>query len=346
MIHLKQVNKFYPNKNALVQALRDIDLDIAPGAIHGIIGKSGAGKSSLLRCVNLLERPSSGTVEVNGVDLTHLKEIDLRATRKQVGMIFQHFNLLNSKTVFDNVALPLYLSKDKRNSAIEQQVFTLLDLVGLKDHPHHYPEQLSGGQKQRVAIARALITRPKVLLCDEATSSLDPQTTSALLSLLKNIHKEFSITILLITHEMDVIKQICERVSIMDKGEIVEEGEVEAIFSNPKTDITKDLIYSLGTQKLPEYLKNKLRETTFFGCHPILKIVFHNDSSASPIVSLLIREFNLTINIHAANIEYIVDKPLGIMIIEILDKDTETLQKALNFLQKKQISVEVLGYVG
>jgi len=346
MIHLKQVNKFYPNKNALVQALRDVNLDVAPGTIHGIIGKSGAGKSSLLRCINLLERPSSGSVAVDGIDLTHLKEVDLRAARRQMGMIFQHFNLLNSKTVFDNVALPLCLSKDKKSLAIEQQVFTFLDLVGLKDYLHHYPQQLSGGQKQRVAIARALITRPKVLLCDEATSSLDPQTTTALLSLLKNIHKELSITILLITHEMDVIKQICGRVSVMDKGEIIEEGEVEAIFSNPKTDISKDLIYSLGTQKLPDYLKNKLRETAFFGCHPILKIVFHNDSSASPIVSLLIREFNLTINIHAANIEYIVDKPLGIMIIEILDKDSEMLQKSILFLQEKQISVEVLGYVG
>lgn len=346
MIHLKQVNKFYPNKNALVQALRDVDLQVAPGSIHGIIGKSGAGKSSLLRCINLLERPSSGTVEVDGMDLMHLKEIDLRAARRQMGMIFQHFNLLNSKTVFENVALPLYLLKDKKSLTIEQQVFTFLDLVGLKDYPHHYPQQLSGGQKQRVAIARALITHPKVLLCDEATSSLDPQTTTALLYLLKNIHKELSITILLITHEMDVIKQICGRVSVMDKGEIVEEGSVESIFSNPKTDISKDLIYSLGTQKLPDYLRNKLRETAFFGSHPVLKIVFHNESSASPIMSLLIREFNLTINIHAANIEYIVDKPLGIMIIEILDKDSEILQKAIHFLQEKQISVEVLGYVG
>ena len=345
MIHLNHINKFYPTKTGLVQALRDVHLKVAPGAIQGIIGKSGAGKSSLLRCVNLLERPCSGDVIVDGMALLPLKQSALRAARKKMGMIFQQFNLLNSKTVFENIALPLSFSAQKNNPAIEQQVFTLLDLVGLKDHSQNYPMQLSGGQKQRVAIARALITQPKILLCDEATSSLDPQTTTALLSLLKDIHKEFSITILLITHEMEVIKQICERVSIMDKGEIIEEGEVARIFSNPKTALSKELVYSLGTQKLPEYLKNKLQATPFFSCHPILKIIFHNDSSASPVISSLIQAFNLTINIHAANIEYIVERPLGIMIIELVDKQADILERVIGFLQEKQISVEVLGYV-
>ena len=250
MIHLNQVNKFYPNKTGLVHALCDINLDVAPGVIHGIMGKSGAGKSSLLRSVNLLERPSSGSVWVDGIEVTHLKEKDLRVTRKKIGMIFQNFNLLSSKTVFDNVALPLYLSKNNKNKltslSIRQQVFRLLDLVGLKDYPYYYPKQLSGGQQQRVAIARALITYPKVLLCDEMSSSLDPQTTMALLDLLKSINQEFSITILLITHEMEVIKHICQRVSIIDQGIIVEEGEVKVIFSNPQTQAAKDLIYSFN----------------------------------------------------------------------------------------------------
>ena len=229
MIELRQLNKTYPSKTGPFTALTNINLTVKPGEIFGVIGKSGAGKSSLIRCVNLLERPTSGSVNIDGHDLTKLSPKKLRQIRGQIGMIFQHFNLLNNRTVLDNVALPLELT-GKDRITIRKEVLPLLELVGLSDKQRAYPSQLSGGQKQRVAIARALSTRPKVLLCDEMTSALDPKTTRSILELIQSINQQFKLSILLITHEMNVIKTIADRVAVLDHGRIIEESDVFLIY--------------------------------------------------------------------------------------------------------------------
>ena len=243
MIELKNISKDFGSGEKAVHAVRDVSLSIGSGEIFGIIGFSGAGKSTLVRCINLLERPSSGSVFVAGQDLTALSAKDLRAARKKIGMIFQHFNLMPSRTVAGNVAYPLKgsgLSKED----IQKKVATLLELVGIGDKADAYPSQLSGGQKQRVAIARALANDPQVLLCDEATSALDPQTTKAILHLLKHLNETLGITIVLITHEMAVVKEICDRVAVMEYGRVVEQGEVFTVFAEPKQDITKSFIHT------------------------------------------------------------------------------------------------------
>ena len=243
LIELKNISKDFGSGEKAVHAVRDVSLSIGSGEIFGIIGFSGAGKSTLVRCINLLERPSSGSVFVAGQDLTALSAKDLRAARKKIGMIFQHFNLMPSRTVAGNVAYPLKgsgLSKED----IQKKVATLLELVGIGDKADAYPSQLSGGQKQRVAIARALANDPQVLLCDEATSALDPQTTKAILHLLKHLNETLGITIVLITHEMAVVKEICDRVAVMEYGRVVEQGEVFTVFAEPKQDITKSFIHT------------------------------------------------------------------------------------------------------
>src|SRR5574344_1273422 len=245
MIKLSHIEKTYDSPSGPVKALKGIDLEIARGEIYGIIGLSGAGKSTLVRCINLLERPTAGSVIVDGKEMTTLNDTELREARKTIGMIFQHFNLLSTATVYDNIAFPLKLaglSSDK----IREKVEPLLKLVGLENKAHQYPGQLSGGQKQRVGIARALATNPKVLLCDEATSALDPQTTRAILALLKDINQKLGITIIIITHEMSVIQQVCHKVAIIDDGIIAESGAVEEIFVNPKTEAARRLVYPGG----------------------------------------------------------------------------------------------------
>jgi D-methionine transport system ATP-binding protein len=241
MIELHNISKIYSGKFDDIYALKNINLSVAPGEIVGVIGKSGAGKSTLIRCVNLLERPTSGLVKINGVELTTLSPSQLRHERHQIGMIFQHFNLFATRTVFDNVAFPLHLLK-KESNEIDAIVYPLLEKVGLGDRDDAYPHQLSGGQKQRVAIARALATRPKVLLCDEMTSALDPHTTEDILGLIRQINRELNLSILCITHEMSVIKSIADRVAVIDQGEIIECENVVELFKNPKTVMTKQLI--------------------------------------------------------------------------------------------------------
>ena len=240
MIYLKNICKTFIDDNKKeVHAVNDVSLTINDGDIFGIIGFSGAGKSTLVRCINLLERPTSGTVEVDGKDLTKLSEKELRESRKKIGMIFQHFNLFPSRTIFGNVAFPLQgsgLSKEE----IAAKVRNLLELVGISEKENAYPSQLSGGQKQRVAIARALANDPDILLCDEATSALDPQTTKAILDLLKDLNKKLGITIVVITHEMAVVKEICNKVAVMEKGRVVEEGDVFSIFANPQEALTQN----------------------------------------------------------------------------------------------------------
>ncbi|MET3112520.1 D-methionine transport system ATP-binding protein [Pedobacter sp. CG_S7] len=243
MIELKNVTKTFIQKNKSIVALADVSLHVPKGKVFGVIGSSGAGKSTLIRCVNLLERPTSGEVIIDGTNLLTLTSRELAKERRQIGMIFQHFNLLSSKTVFENIAFPLQLDQTSKVD-IKRRVLELLDLVGLQDKVNDYPSSLSGGQKQRVAIARTLATNPKVLLCDEATSALDPATTMSILTLLKDINKRLNITILLITHEMNVVKRICDEVAIISEGKLIEQGTVSEVFTNPKTELAKDFITS------------------------------------------------------------------------------------------------------
>ena len=260
MIEFRRVSKLFDDGEKKIEALKEINITVEKGDIFGVIGFSGAGKSTLIRTVNLLEYPTSGEVIVEGKDLSKMAEKDLREAKKNIGMIFQHFNLLNSKTVFDNVAMPLLLSHKKKKE-IEESVYEVLRFVGLEEKAMSYPNQLSGGQKQRVGIARALATNPSILLCDEATSALDPQTTKSILNLLKRINEEYKITILIITHEMEVIKEICNRVAVMEDGSVIESGNVIDIFAHPKTETTRNFVRSVVRDEVPasvyKWLKRK-----------------------------------------------------------------------------------------
>lgn len=343
MIELNHIVKTYHHAGAPVYALKDINLSVAKGEIFGVIGKSGAGKSTLIRCVNLLEKPSAGTVKIDGQDLTIMTERQLRTMRRQVGMIFQHFNLLSSRTVYQNIAFPLELIGCNANE-IENAVFPLLKLTGLEEKKDNYPAQLSGGQKQRVAIARALACKPKVLLCDEATSALDPHTTKTILELLKNINKQLQLTILLITHEMEVIKEIADQVAIIDHGEIIEQGSVIDLFTHPKTAIAKKFSKTCLKHELPETLQKKLLPTAAKNTHPVLRLLFQGDVASEPLISHLIQKIGLEINILQANIEFIKKNTIGIMVIEVMNNQ-EKLQSGIQFLQSKGLHVEVIGHV-
>ena len=343
MIKLIGIKKYFKTKLGTAHALKGIDLQVSKGEIFGIIGKSGAGKSTLLRTVNLLERPSEGEVILDGISLTSLKEAELRKQRRNIGMIFQHFNLLSSATAFKNVALPLELAGvDKKE--IHERVNYLLEVTGLADKGSHYPHQLSGGQKQRVAIARSLASNPKVLLCDEATSALDPETTKSILGLLKEINEKFGVTILLITHEMEVVKTICDRVAVIENGEIVETSSMVEMFSNPKTSVTKALVRSAFHISLPESMEKQLTHFPGAGLNPILKFTFVGDSASESIISILIVKFGLKINILQAHIDVVRNSPLGIMLCQI-SGEHEQIQLGIQFLSQSNIMTEVLGYV-
>ncbi len=343
MITLEALNKNYLTPHGSIPALRDINLQVKPGEICGIIGKSGAGKSTLIRCINLLERPSSGKVIVDGSDLLTLSAADLRASRRKMGMIFQHFNLLASRTVFENVAFPLELIHTPA-SEITKTVLPLLDLIGLTDKKDYYPAQLSGGQKQRVAIARALACKPKVLLSDEATSSLDPNTTQMILQLLKNIRDALNLTIVLITHEMDVIKSCCDHVAILDHGTLTEENEVGEFFANPKTALAKDFVDSTLPEHLPRAIEQFITTDEMPNTHPVLRLWFKGDTVAHPIISQLIVQFGLRVNIMQANIEYIKHYVIGTIIVAV-DGAKDKLAAAQDYLKNIGVRVEVIGYV-
>ena len=280
MIELQGIHQSYPGPGGPVEALRGIDLKIKPGEIFGVIGKSGAGKSSLVRTINLLNRPSAGKVIVGGQELSALPERELRAARRQIGLVFQHFNLLSSRTVYGNVALPLELA-GTRPDDIKKRVDDLLDLVGLSALADRYPAQISGGQKQRVGIARALASQPKVLLSDEATSALDPETTRSILALLRQINKDFGLTVVLITHQMQVIKQIADRVAVLDAGRVVEQGAVIDVFTHPREAITRSLIDDLMPQELPESVIARIRYLMAVDPAPgrLLRLAFSGDES-------------------------------------------------------------------
>lgn len=343
MISLLQLNKLYQCGGQDIVALKNINLQVSQGEIFGVVGKSGAGKSTLIRCVNLLERPTSGSIRVAGQDLTGLSAAELVIARRQIGMIFQHFNLLESATVFDNIALPLVLAGQSKKTIVNH-VLPLLELVELADKMHHYPSELSGGQKQRVAIARALANKPKVLLCDEATSALDPQTTKSILRLLDNINQQMGLTILLITHEMEVVKQICDRVGILEKGEIVEQATTTDFFIKPKTVHASALSQAALNHELPNVIQQQLILHPVAGSNPLLRILFQGERVQEPLISDVVHHFGLEINILQANIELIHKQALGIMIVEVFNPN-DKLSAAINYLENKGLIVELLGYL-
>jgi D-methionine transport system ATP-binding protein len=335
MIRVEHLVKKYETKKGTVIGVNDVSLTVNKGKIFGIVGYSGAGKSSLIRCLNLLEEPSSGKVFVDGVELTSLRPLKLREARQKIGMIFQHFHLVSSKTVYENVAFALKAAK-KSKAEMEIRVTELLKLVGLSDKRDVYPAQLSGGQKQRVGIARALANDPKVLLCDEATSALDPSTTQSILALLKKINQDLGLTIILITHEMDVIKSICDRVAVMENGEVIEEGPVYEIFANPVKPLTKLFINSVLQLELPEQLVKNSKGV-------LVKIQFKGNVAEEPIVSDMLQKYAVKGNILHGKIEYIQGTPLGIFVIELIGT-TEEIQKAIKFLHDRTKHLEVIDH--
>lgn len=343
MIELRNINKTFYKKNSAVRALSDISLHIPEGKIFGVIGASGAGKSTLIRCVNLLEQPTSGEVIVDGENLTNLLPAQLTQARRNIGMIFQHFNLLSSRTVFENVAFTLELSNTPKEE-IKKRVTELLSLVGLDDKLNEYPANLSGGQKQRVAIARTLASNPKVLLCDEATSALDPATTQSILALLKDINQRFNMTILLITHEMNVVKSICDEVAVISEGRLIEQGTVGEIFAHPKTDLTRQFIASSIHFAIPVEFRQRLSASSNGSNRPLLKLEFTGESTSLPALSEVTRLFDVSNNIVSAQMDYVGGIRFGVMLIELSGSE-ENIQKATDYYITHHIQAEVLGYV-
>lgn len=343
MIILEHISKNYITAHGDVPALEDINLQVNAGEIYGIIGQSGAGKSTLIRCVNLLERPSTGRVIVGNAELTALSTSELRKARRKIGMIFQHFNLLNSRTVYENIALPLELCGQQRHE-IAAAINPLLDLTGLTDKKNYYPAQLSGGQKQRVAIARALACKPDVLLSDEATSALDPETTNNILALLKDIRASLNLTILLITHEMSVIKACCDRVAILQHGRLIEENEVGEFFAQPKTAVAKSFIVSSLNLDLPAAIAEHVSHQEQANYNPVLQLTFFGNAATQPVMAQLMNQFNLRINILQANMEYIKKHAMGSMLLAI-DGEKKHINAGIQHLKQLGVQVEVLGYV-
>jgi D-methionine transport system ATP-binding protein len=345
MVRLTGISKSFRPRGSTqeIHALRNIDLEIPRGSITGIIGRSGAGKSTLVRLLNGLERPTTGVVTVDGVNISELAAGPLREARRSIGMIFQHFNLLSSRTVFDNAALPLELqglSKDQ----IRKRITPLLDLVGLADKRDRYPAELSGGQKQRVGIARALATEPKLLLSDEATSALDPETTRSILSLLARINREFGLTVILITHEMDVVKEIAHQVTVLDGGRIVEQGDVFDIFTRPKHPTTRSFLGASAKRALPGFIADRLHDEPAPGRAALIRIIFAGEHSTDPVVTRLSREIGRDIAILQGEVDEIGGRPFGNLVVSI-PNDGDTLERAKTYLTSLDLGVEELGYV-
>ena len=344
MIVIEDAYKTFESGARKVDAVRGVSLTIQDGEIFGVIGYSGAGKSTLIRLINLLERPTSGKIFVNGQELTALAPKELRQARRKIGMIFQHFNLMKSRTVYSNVAYPLRgssLSKEERRN----KVMNLLKLVGLEEKALAYPAQLSGGQKQRVAIARALANDPTVLLCDEATSALDPQTTQDILRLLRDVNRKLGITIVLITHEIAVVKEICTRLAVMDAGRVVEEGAIYDVFSQPKAELTQRFIRTTNNlARFEELLATAPDSLNLKPGDVIAQMEFHGGSAGHALVSTLSREYGVDISIVFGNIDILQATPLGTLIV-IFRGPVDQLQKALLAAEKSEVQVEVLRRV-
>lgn len=351
MIRLENVSKIYypataagkPARQPIV-ALEHINLYVPPGKICGVIGQSGAGKSTLIRCVNLLERPTEGKVWMGQQELTALSDPQLREVRRKMGMIFQHFNLLSAYNTYENIALPLRLSHTPAEE-IQSRIDRLLSLTGLTDRRDAYPAQLSGGQKQRVAIARALASQPQVLLCDEATSALDPTTTRSILALLRDINRDLGLTILLITHEMDVIKRLCDEVVVMSEANIIEQGNIVDIFTRPQHKLTQELVHAAFHEELPEYWLSRLQAEPENGRYPMLRLIFAEDSASQPIIAEVARQCKVAVNILEAHMEMIQQHTVGTMTLTLQTDKTAILKRVLDFFTEHKVMVEVLGYV-
>jgi D-methionine transport system ATP-binding protein len=345
LIELDGVSKVYAPRRGgdAVTALDNINLSVPRGAIVGVIGRSGAGKSTLIRLVNGLEKPSAGRVTVDGTEITHLAEKDLRHTRRSIGMVFQHFNLLSSRTAFRNVALPLEIAGRSRND-IRARVESLLELVGLSDKRDRYPAELSGGEKQRVGIARALATEPKMLLSDEATSALDPETTLSILDLLARINEQLGLTILLITHEMGVIRRIAHQLAVLDHGRVVECGDVFDIFSRPQHPVTQSFLAGETGRALPRFIASRLQaEPPPAGGQIILRIVFQGAGADAPVLSRLTRKFGIDVNILAGSADEVAGRPLGALVVGLPAQGRLDLVE--DFLKSNGLESEVIGYV-
>ncbi|MFD3448874.1 methionine ABC transporter ATP-binding protein [Microbacteriaceae bacterium 4G12] len=335
MIVLENIHKIYGTINQ-IEALKGINLKVEKGEIFGVVGFSGAGKSSLIRCVNLLEQPTSGKVIIEGIDIGQLSAKDLRKTRKKIGMIFQQFHLLSSKTVFGNVAMPMLLD-GRPKQEMKEKVNELLSFVGLEEKADHYPEQLSGGQKQRVGIARALATDPHILLCDEATSALDPETTSSVLDLLKRSRDKYGITILMITHEMNVIRDICDRVAVIEGGQIVEEGSVLDVFSNPKTDIAKNFVRTVLNDEIPPSIQKFIDGQHH--AHQLYRIVFKGAATSQPLLSTIAKKFKVDINVLHGTITELQGVPFGNLIVDFCGNEEE-IERVIFYIHQQQIWIK------
>lgn len=338
MIQFKDISKHFELKGQTVKALDQINLEIPAGCIFGLIGYSGAGKSTLIRLINLLERPSQGQIFINNKDFTALSASELRQERTNIGMIFQHFNLLQTKTVAENIELPLKLlgvSKAERQKRLEE----LLEFIDLTHKKNAYPDELSGGQKQRVGIARALANHPKILLCDEATSALDPQTTQSVLALLKKINQEQNITIVMVTHEMDVIESVCDYVAVMEQGKVIEMGSTLDIFSQPQHPTTRTFIQTVLQQQLPINILNNLENKNH---NSIYCLKFLGSSAQETVIQAVIKTFDVSLNILFANMTEINGSVIGQMFIQLLG-DASQIQQALQFLENSGVQVEQSG---
>ncbi|WP_304757099.1 methionine ABC transporter ATP-binding protein [Faecalibaculum rodentium] len=341
MIRLEHVTKTFQTRDGDVHAVKDVSLDIAEGQIFGIIGFSGAGKSTLVRCMNLLERPEEGKVIFDGKNLLDLDAAELRHARQKMSMIFQHFNLMRSRTVYENIALPLRMEKRPKEE-IDKKVMELLDLIDLVERRDSYPSQLSGGQKQRVAIARALATDPKVLLCDEATSALDPQTTQSILHLIRRINRERNITVVVITHEMLVVKEICDRVAVMEAGRVVETNDLVPIFINPIEEITRNFINTTNeSAKIQELLDTGHPLTQLAENQQLVRLTYTPENAAEPIISRLAEKLGVESSIIFGNIEVIRDEPIGTIVTKMTGSDQQ-LKDALALCREAGIRTEVM----
>ncbi len=338
-IVIEHVSKAFKTKDGIVNALNDVNIEIDAGDIFGIIGMSGAGKSTLVRCMNFLETPTEGKVIVQGLELGTLSGKRLRKQREQMGMIFQHFNLLMQKTVLENVCFPLYIKKMSRGEA-RKKALELLEIVGISDKAKAYPAQLSGGQKQRVAIARALASDPKILLCDEATSALDPQTTSAILKLLKDINDRFGITIVMITHQMSVVREICNKVAIMKEGQVVEKGCTVDIFNHPSSKVTRELLHDDVETDSAQMIARLQKEIQ--GGEKI-RIVYSENSAFEPVVANLILQYGEPVNILKADTKNVGGIAKGEMILEFM-KDSENVEAMKNQLKASGLEIETYNY--
>ncbi|MCI1859689.1 MAG: ATP-binding cassette domain-containing protein [Sporolactobacillus sp.] len=333
MIEFRHVSKVFTTGKVKIQALDDVSLTIRKGEIFGVIGYSGAGKSTLIRCVNLLEQPTSGEVIIAGTNVRTLTQRDLRRLRRKIGMIFQGYNLLETATVYDNVAIPLKL-EGVNKKLIKERTEKYLGIVGLSDRARAYPSQLSGGQKQRVAIARALAHEPEVLLSDEATSALDPNTTDAILDLLLEVNRELGITIFLITHQLNVIQRICDRVAVMEKGQIIEQGTVVDVFSKPRAPLTRQFVRNASRVKIPQQLRREL-----LARGKLFVLTFLGESSTEPALATLARRFDVLPSIIAGGIDQLKDQSIGTLVVH-LQGNREELDHAVSFLQSKHILVK------